>query len=163
MHGFPAIFWTLIHWRYRAILSITSDLLLYIAQLSWLYARVMNLTAVRLFILVVLVLHLNALKLLAGCLFVSDCTLHLLVIIAEILSFLWELHFAPRTHPTRWSNSYMTCIGNVCLCSVVGVLMVYVLVIVLEVDLVLHLLRRLVLFKLMRHCVLLIPFHKFKF
>ena len=54
----------------------------------------------------------------------------------------------------------MTCIGNVCLCSVVGILMVYVLVIVLEVDLVLHLLRRLVLFKLMRHCVLLIPFHK---
>ena len=163
MHGFPAIFWALIHWRHRAILSITSDLLLYIAQLSWLYARVMNLTAVCLFILVVCVLHLNTLKLLAGCLFVSNCTLYLLEIIAEILSFLWEIHFTPWTHSTRWSNSYMTCIRNVCLWCVVDVLLVYVLVIVLVIDLVLHLLLRLVLFKLMRHCVLLISFHKFKF
>ena len=77
------------------ILVVTPDLLLSIAQLSVFDVVVVYLAVVRLCILVRSALQLSCLHLLTGCFFVSDCTLHLLEIVAEILPFLREFHLVP--------------------------------------------------------------------
>ena len=105
----------------------------------------------------------NCLHLLTGCFFVSDCSLHLLEIVAEILPFLREFHLVPRAHPSRRSNTYMAGVWYVCLGSLVETVMVDLLVVIVEVELLLHLMLNMVLFELMWHCVLLISFHIFKF
>ena len=57
----------------------------------------------------------------------------------------------------------MAGVWYVCLCRLVETVMVDGLLIVVEVELLLHLMLNVVLFELMWHCVLLISFHIFKF
>ena len=57
----------------------------------------------------------------------------------------------------------MAGVRYVCLCRLVEAVMVDGLVVVVEVELLLHLMLDVVLLELMWHCVLLISFHIFKF
>ena len=163
MHKFPAIFQTLIHRWNAVVLVVTADLLLPIAQLPVFDVVVVYLAVVRLCILVWSTLQLSCLHLLTGCLLVSNCSLHLLEIVAEILPLLREFHLISRTHSSWRSHTYMASVWYVCLSCLVEPVIVDLLVVVLEVELWLHLMLNMVLFELMWHCVLLISFHIFKF